>query len=89
MTETAPASTPVRTPDLAGTFAVYLFPDGSAGLVLDIQESAIGATGETRHQMPKFVVDMVLYGKRPNPLTMFRMMGGPHARSDADPDRTE
>lgn len=73
---TTPQQAAPPKPDLAGTFAVYLFPDGSAGLALDIQESHIGPTGPTRHHMPKFVVDLVLYGKRPNPLTMLKMLGG-------------
>lgn len=87
MTETvAPETTgpPITDPTMAGTFAVYLLDDGTAGLVLDIQRSAEGATGITRHHVPQFVVDMVLYGKRPSPATLLKMMRG---NGNAEPER--
>jgi hypothetical protein len=49
-------------PDLCGTFAVYLLPDGTAGLILDIQ----GQQEPRRQLLPKMVVDMVLHGRKPS-----------------------
>lgn len=49
-------------PDLCGTFAVYLLPDGTAGLVLDIE----GQEEPRRQRLPKMVVDMVMYGEKPS-----------------------
>jgi len=59
-------------PDMCGTFAVYLLPDGSAGLVLDIQ----GQPEPKRQLLPKMVVDMVLHGKRPSPKDIMGFITG-------------
>jgi hypothetical protein len=60
-------------PDLCGTFAVYLLPDGSAGLILDIE----GQEEPKRQLLPKMVVDMVMHGKRPSAKDVMGMfMGG-------------
>lgn len=58
-------------PDMAGTFAVYMLTDGRAGLVLDIE-----GRGESRHLVPKLVVDMVLKGKKPSMKTLMGLMKG-------------
>jgi len=77
-------------PDVAGTFAVYLMPDGTAGLVLDIQQSNRGPAGISRHHLPQVIVDMVLYGKRPSPGKLLKMFAGggvhdvPEPASDTD-----
>lgn len=58
-------------PDLCGTFAVYLLPDGTAGLILDIQ----GQEEPRRQLLPKMVVDMVLHGKKPSLKDITGLMG--------------
>lgn len=61
-----------KQPDLCGTFAVYLLPDGTAGLILDIE----GEAEPRRQLLPQIVVEMVMYGKRPSPATIMRFMTG-------------
>ncbi len=58
-------------PDMAGTFAVYLMPDGRAGLVLDVT-----GRGESRHMVPKIIVDMVMHGKKPSMKMLMGIMKG-------------
>jgi hypothetical protein len=61
----------VPTPMLAGTFAVYELPNGCAGLVIETPNA-----GVARHFVPKVVVDMVLYGKKPSMGTVMAMFKG-------------
>lgn len=58
-------------PDMAGTFAVYMLKDGRGALVLDVE-----GHGESRHLVPKLIVDMVLKGKKPSMKTLMGLMKG-------------
>lgn len=62
----------VPQPDICGTFAMYILPDGSAGLILDI----MGRDEPVRQRLPQMVVEMVLHGKRPTLKDVTRFMTG-------------
>lgn len=59
-------------PDLCGTFAVYLLPDGTAGLVLAVE----GEPEPRRLLLPKMIVDMVIHGKKPSLKDAMGLLGG-------------
>lgn len=61
----------LKTPAMAGTFAVYMMADGRAALVLDVE-----GRGEIRHMVPAFIVDAIFSGKKPSLKALMGAMKG-------------